>query len=76
MDKKYLVISRCEDEVHNRFYTKTELEKALNEDWANGYTFIDSMPCDFMEFPSWSVFIMLGDIIKPKAEKVVTKLVI
>lgn len=76
MDKKYLVISRSEDEVYNHFYTRSELEMALNEEWKEGYNFVDTMPDDFMYFPANTVFIMYGEIVIPKAKKVVTKLTI
>ena len=77
MNKRYLVISRFDDEVSNRFYTRAELEKILNNEWKNeGYEFIDSIPDDPMYFPARSVFIMHGETVLPKAERVVTKLVI
>ena len=69
---KYLMLSRTEDEVHIQSLSKEKLNKTL-EDYKEGYEFLKSTPDSLEEFPSWSVFIMKGDIVTPKAvEKVVT----
>jgi hypothetical protein len=75
MEKKYLVIHRYEDEPSCNFYTKSELTEAINDaDWFGpDYKFIDKFPSDLMIFPARSIFIMEGNVVIPKAKKVVTK---
>jgi hypothetical protein len=73
MEEKYLVISRCEDEPYMEFLSKDELQKRIIEDWKK-YNFLNEIRNDNLNyFPARSVFIFKGEIIIPKAEKVVTK---
>ena len=73
--KKYLTISRCEDEPYAAFLTREQLEQKLKEEWKD-YEFLNSAPCDLMSFPSKSVFIVKGEIIVPKPKKVFTEWVV
>lgn len=77
MNNKYLVISRTEDEPSAHILlSKAALEKLLNEKYNEGYSFLKSsdLPRDLNYFPSWSVFIMEGEIRIPTAVQEVTKL--
>jgi hypothetical protein len=73
--KKYLTISRYEDEPYAAFLTQEQLEQKLKEEWED-YTFLNSAPGDLMNFPSKSVLIVKGEIIVPKPKKVVTEWVV
>jgi len=69
--KKYLIISRYDDEPYMEFLTQTQLEQKLSTEWSNGYTFLSEAPRDLMDFPSKSIFIIKGEIIVPTPKEVV-----
>jgi hypothetical protein len=74
MNKKYLILSRCEDEVGYDVVTKSELNKKLQSGEYEGYTFLDGTEkIDLEYFPSKSVLIMAGEFVIPKPKKVVTE---
>jgi hypothetical protein len=68
---KYLVLSRCEDDVHTSLLSKEQLEERLGDDW-KGYDFL-AKPPNIENMPSKSLFIFGGDVVIPQAEQVVTK---
>lgn len=71
MKEKYLMISRCEDEVYSAFYTKEELLRMLNVGFRD-CTFLEQLPVNGLEqFPAMSAIIIKGNVVIPKPEKIV-----
>jgi hypothetical protein len=75
MSEKYFFIERMEDEPSCGFLSKQTLETKLKElmDTSYPYNFLKELPRDLSYCPSNSIFIMRGEVVIPKAEKVVTK---
>jgi hypothetical protein len=73
--KKYLVISRCEDEPYLHYFIESNLRKALNDGVFEGHKFLNQSDWDgnIMEFPSHSVIIFCGDTVIPTPVKKVTE---
>lgn len=73
--EKYIVLHRCEDEVHITVGSASGLKKDLAAGGQfEGYEFIkDPGRLDLENFPSRSALIIKGEVVVPKAKKVVTE---
>ena len=78
MDKKYLVISRCEDEPYIQYMTEADVVMALNDEWREYKTITEDQIVKeqhnfLLHFPARSVLIMCGKLCQTHPiEKVVS----
>ena len=74
MEEKYIVISRNEDEPRLEIYTKSELEKALNDGDFLGYEFVEAedISGDLDNFPGKTAVFFKSTEFKPNAVEKVT----
>jgi len=72
---KYLLLQRCEDNVHADIMSEAQLKKWLEGEEGEGrdnYKFLKNAP-NIEYMPEYSAFIFKGEVVIPKPVESVTK---